>query len=102
VGSGIHCATGQVGLPGYNGYGYFWWRRKTNGHQAYIASGAGGQLIAVIPDLEMVLVANCFLNEENSGREESDDSIYLLIRSQEYNYACVLPDGCRRLRFFPE
>jgi CubicO group peptidase (beta-lactamase class C family) len=57
-------------MPRADGYGYFWWRRRTNGHQAYIASGFGGQLIAVIPDLEMVLVATCFLNGENRGREE--------------------------------
>ena len=57
-------------LPHADGYGYFWWRRKTNGHQAYIASGAGGQLIAVIPDLDMVVVATCFLNEKNRGRSE--------------------------------
>jgi len=57
-------------LPGANGYGYYWWRRKTNGHQAYIASGAMGQIITVIPDLDMVIVANCLLNEANRGREE--------------------------------
>ncbi len=57
-------------LPGANGYGYYWWRRKTNGHQAYIASGAAGQIITVIPDLEMVIVANCFLSQANRGREE--------------------------------
>ena len=57
-------------LPGADGYGYFWWRRKTNGHQAFIASGAGGQLITVIPDLGIVVVATCLLNENNRGREE--------------------------------
>jgi CubicO group peptidase (beta-lactamase class C family) len=57
-------------LPNANGYGYYWWRRKTNGHQAWIASGAGGQIITVIPELHIVVVANCFLNEHNRGREE--------------------------------
>ena len=57
-------------LPGANGYGYYWWRRKTQGHQAYIASGAGGQIITVIPDLRMVVVATCFLNQYNRGRSE--------------------------------
>ena len=57
-------------LPGANGYGYFWWRRITNGHQAFIASGAGGQLITVVPDLGLVVVATCLLNENNRGREE--------------------------------
>jgi CubicO group peptidase (beta-lactamase class C family) len=56
-------------LPNANGYGYFWWRRKTNAHQACIASGAGGQVVTVIPDLDMVIVATCFLNETNRGSE---------------------------------
>jgi CubicO group peptidase (beta-lactamase class C family) len=57
-------------MPGANGYGYYWWRRKTNGHQAYVASGFGGQLICIIPDKDMVIVTTCFLNEKNRGREE--------------------------------
>jgi CubicO group peptidase (beta-lactamase class C family) len=57
-------------LPGANGYGYFWWRRKTNGHQAFVASGYGGQLICVIPDLQMVIVTTCFVDERNRGRSE--------------------------------
>jgi CubicO group peptidase (beta-lactamase class C family) len=57
-------------LPGANGYGYYWWRRITNGHQAFIASGYGGQLICVIPDLKMVVVTTCFVNEQNRGRSE--------------------------------
>jgi CubicO group peptidase (beta-lactamase class C family) len=57
-------------LPNANGYGYYWWRRKINGQQACIASGAGGQIITVIPGLNMVIVANCLLNAQNRGREE--------------------------------
>lgn len=53
-----------------NGYGYFWWRRKTNGYQAYVASGAGGQLICIIPDLDMVIATTCLFNEKNRGRKE--------------------------------
>ena len=57
-------------LPHANGYGYYWWRRKSNGFQAFIASGAGGQLICIIPKLEMVLVTTCFMNDANRGRPE--------------------------------
>jgi CubicO group peptidase (beta-lactamase class C family) len=57
-------------LPNANGYGYYWWRRKTNGHQAWVASGACGQVITIIPELDMVIVANCLLDEHNRGREE--------------------------------
>ncbi|MDQ1858725.1 serine hydrolase [Chryseobacterium sp. WLY505] len=57
-------------MPDANGYGYYWWRRKTNGHQAFVATGYGGQLICVIPDLKMVIVTTCFLNDKNKGRAE--------------------------------
>lgn len=57
-------------MPNANGYGYYWWRRKTNGHQAFVASGYGGQLICIVPDLKMVVVTTCFLNEKNRGRQE--------------------------------
>lgn len=57
-------------LPNANGYGYFWWRRKTNGHQTFFASGAMGQLIVVVPDLEMVIVAGTLLDRPNRNREE--------------------------------
>ena len=57
-------------LPNANGYGYYWWRRKTNGHQAFVAVGYGGQIICIVPDLQMVIVATCFLGEKNRGRTE--------------------------------
>ncbi|WP_205510525.1 serine hydrolase domain-containing protein [Longitalea arenae] len=57
-------------LPNANGYGYFWWRRKTNGHQTFFASGACGQLIVVVPDLEMVIVAATRLDRPHRNREE--------------------------------
>lgn len=57
-------------LPGANGYGYYWWRRMSNGHQVYIASGYGGQLICVIPDLDMVVTTTCLMNNDNRGRED--------------------------------
>jgi CubicO group peptidase (beta-lactamase class C family) len=57
-------------LPEANGYGYYWWRRKTRGHQCFVASGYGGQLICVIPDLKTIVVTTCFVNEKNRGRSE--------------------------------
>jgi len=38
-------------LPNANGYGYYWWRIKTNGHQVFVAIGCEGQMICIIPDL---------------------------------------------------
>lgn len=57
-------------LPNANGYGYYWWRRMSNNHQVWVASGYGGQLICIIPDMEMVVVTTCFVNEKNRGRSE--------------------------------
>ena len=47
-----------------NGYGYYWWRRRVNKRQVYLASGMGGKLICVIPDLKTVIVTACFPNEK--------------------------------------
>jgi CubicO group peptidase (beta-lactamase class C family) len=56
-------------LPGANGYGYFWWRRISNKHQVYVASGVCGQLICIIPSLDMVIVTACSCGPQN-GRAE--------------------------------
>lgn len=57
-------------LPGADGYGYYWWRRITHGHQAFVASGYGGQLICVVPDLQLVITTTCFVDGRNRGRSE--------------------------------
>ncbi len=38
------------------GYGYGWWTINVDGVKAFMAMGYGGQTIAVIPDLELVIV----------------------------------------------
>jgi len=40
----------------YAGYGYFWWLNSIAGYDMYSALGYGGQLLHVIPDLNVVLV----------------------------------------------
>jgi CubicO group peptidase (beta-lactamase class C family) len=37
-------------------YGYQWWIADAAGHEAFAAMGYGGQLIYVVPDLELVVV----------------------------------------------
>ena len=37
-------------------YGYQWWVTTADGHRAYAAMGYGGQLIEVVPDLDLVAV----------------------------------------------
>ena len=41
--------------PAY-GYGYLWWTTEIGGHPAYFAAGYGRQYIAVVPDLDLVVV----------------------------------------------
>jgi CubicO group peptidase (beta-lactamase class C family) len=38
------------------GYGYLWWLEVVGGYQIWSASGAGGQDLHIIPDLDLVLV----------------------------------------------
>ncbi|WP_214405046.1 serine hydrolase domain-containing protein [Pseudonocardia lacus] len=48
-----HVGTGGRQLPGY---GYQWWVGTAGGHPAFAAAGFGGQLIEVVPDLDLVVV----------------------------------------------
>jgi len=40
------------------GYGYQWWVGTADGHQAFAAAGLAGQLIEVVPDLNLVVVVS--------------------------------------------
>jgi CubicO group peptidase (beta-lactamase class C family) len=46
-------------------YGYQWWITSAGDHPAYAAVGFGGQLIEVVPDLELVVVASSVVTGEN-------------------------------------
>jgi CubicO group peptidase (beta-lactamase class C family) len=39
-----------------SGYGLLWWQRRIGGHDVKFAWGYGGQLVYVVPSLEMVVV----------------------------------------------
>ncbi|HZG89556.1 MAG TPA: serine hydrolase [Pseudonocardia sp.] len=49
---------------GLAGYGYQWWTTTADGHPAFVAAGSGGQLIEVVPDLDLVVVVR---NEVGDG-----------------------------------
>lgn len=51
-----HVTTPQ-GLRDGGGYGYQWWVGQARGHATYAATGRGGQLIQVVPDLGLVVAA---------------------------------------------
>jgi len=42
--------------PWPTGYGYLWWLHEAAGYQVWSASGAGGQELLIVPDLELILV----------------------------------------------
>lgn len=46
----------------YDGYGYLWWTRDTNGRRRICADGWGGQYIIIDPDTRLVLI-----NRRNTG-----------------------------------
>lgn len=52
--SGSGYFSGVVIGPG--AYGYQWWTAQPNGLHAFVASGYGGQLIYVVPALDLVVV----------------------------------------------
>ena len=47
---------GEAGDTGRATFAYGWWRREMGGTRVYYAEGVGGQLLAVMPDLEIVVV----------------------------------------------
>jgi CubicO group peptidase (beta-lactamase class C family) len=48
-----HIRTGDPHAPGY---GYQWWTMTEQGHRGFAALGLGGQLVEVLPDLDLVVV----------------------------------------------
>jgi CubicO group peptidase (beta-lactamase class C family) len=65
--SWVEEATGpmvETGDPSAGHYGYQWWVTKAGEHEAYAAVGAGGQIIEVVPDLDLVVVASTWIDQE--------------------------------------
>lgn len=46
----------ETNIYGRYSYGYHWYITNVGGHPAFLASGYGGQIIGVIPSLDMVMV----------------------------------------------
>jgi CubicO group peptidase (beta-lactamase class C family) len=51
------------GGEGGDGYGYQWWVTDAGDHTAFAAIGYGGQIIEVVPDLRLVVVASTLFDE---------------------------------------
>lgn len=56
---------GQVATNGGSAddYGYQWWVTTANGFDAFAAVGFGGQLIEVVPALDLVVVVSCTVQD---------------------------------------
>jgi hypothetical protein len=53
------------------GFGYQLWVTESDGHNAFIAAGSSGQLIEVVPELGLVVVAQSEPASRGSGRRGS-------------------------------
>jgi CubicO group peptidase (beta-lactamase class C family) len=58
-------ASEQLGPDG--GYGYFWWLGEIRQHRAFFAQGSFGQLVAIFPDLKLVIAVS---TRDRGGSED--------------------------------
>ncbi len=62
----------------YAGYGYYWWLNQIAGYDMYSALGAAGQILHVIPELELVLVTtHSFAGNPRDYAEEAESYQFL-------------------------
>ena len=62
----------------YAGYGYYWWLNRIAGYAMYSALGAAGQILHVIPELELVMVTtHSFSNNPRDYAEEAESYQFL-------------------------
>ena len=63
--TGPAVSTGDGGFGG-TAYGYQWWVTSSGGHPAFAAIGYGGQIVEVVPDLRLVVVASTWIDDTTS------------------------------------
>lgn len=62
----------------YAGYGYYWWLNHIAAYDMYSALGAAGQILHVIPDLELVMVTtHRFAGNPRDYAEEAESYQFL-------------------------
>ena len=55
-----------------DGYGYQWWTTSVASHRSFFAAGFAGQLIQVIPDLDLVVVLT---SDADQGRYDAENLV---------------------------
>jgi CubicO group peptidase (beta-lactamase class C family) len=63
----------HVRVNKFNGYGYDWWTERSGGVNAFFAYGYGGQVVAVVPKLDLVVT---FFSATIGERPTVDDIVF--------------------------
>lgn len=63
--------TQQVAAVDGRGYGYQFWTLSAGGHPAFAAMGAGGQLVEVVPELDLVVVVQSISSTDPTAAPET-------------------------------
>ncbi len=64
---------------GVNNYGYQWWIASYDIYRFFEACGSGGQTIAVVPSLDMIVVIKCKPFNASEARDKIQASVYGLV-----------------------
>ena len=68
----------ELGGEGGFAYGYLWWRFRVNNYQAISAFGYGGQLIVMVPELNLIVVTTSDSHSACS-KKEMEDQFYTVL-----------------------
>lgn len=69
-------------IYGRYSYEYHWWITLVNGEPCFLASGLGGQIIGIVPSLDLVLVIRYETEtpvDPVSGTEHDDMHLFELV-----------------------
>ena len=72
----------ETNIYGRYSYGYHWWLTKIDGEAAFLASGFGGQIIGVVPGLDLVVVLKYEAEDPRhpvSGSSHDDMKLFELV-----------------------
>lgn len=77
----------DVSYAGTAGYGYMWWTTDVDDQPAFVAYGKGGQVIEVVPHLDLVVVVATEIDERDPMREATMFSREAAVRMVELTVA---------------